>query len=378
MHETTLPVNDNATGQVLYMAMELSAKRWRLVFGDGSRRRRMVIEAGDLGRLREEMVKAKRHFGLSESASVWSCYEAGRDGFWIHRQLLGMGVSNGVIDAASIEQPRRRRRAKTDRIDAEKLLTHLMRYVGGERDVWKVVQVPSEADEDARRLHRERERLLKERGAHRTRIRALLALEGLKLAPGREFLARLARCRRFDGQPLGKALVVELEREFERLRVVERQLRELEAERSVCLERADSRALRQVVQLMRLCGIGRTSAWVFVMEFFAWRAFRNRRQVGALAGLTGTPYDSGQSRREQGVSKAGNRRVRTLAIEIAWLWLRHQPDSALSQWYRERFAHGGPRARRVGIVALARRVLVALWRWVEFDEMPSGARLKAV
>lgn len=241
-----------------------------------------------------------------------------------------------------------------------------------------MVQVPSEADEDARRLHRERERLVRERSAHRTRLQALLATQGVRLGVKRDFVARLEQARSGCGAALGEALLEELRREHERLRVVERQLRELERRRAELLERSPAQSMHMVRELMRLAGVGHTSAWVFVMEFFAWRRFRNRREVGALAGLTATPYDSGSSRREQGIGKAGNRRVRALAIEIAWLWLRYQPDSALSRWYGERFAAAGPRARRIGIVALARRLLVALWRWAEFGELPEGARLKAV
>jgi transposase len=377
MRETTLRTEDNAVLRVLYMALELAAKQWRVVFGDGDRRRRVCIDAGDLVGLSEAMAKAKSHFGLTAQCAVYSCFEAGRDGFWLHRALLSVGVNNVVVDASSIAQPRRGRRAKTDRLDAEQLLNNLLRHVGGERDVWKVVQVPSEADEDARRLHRERERLVKERGAHSTRLRSLLATQGLCLRPGRDFVERLEEARGWDNEALGETLLQELRREYERLVLVRRQLRELEGERKELLASADSRSMRMVVQLMRLAGVGRTSAWVFVMEFFGWRDFRNRREVGALAGLTGTPYDSGSGQREQGISKAGNRRVRALAIEIAWLWLRYQPDSALSRWYMERFAGAGPRARRIGIVALARRLLVALWRWVQFDELPEGARLTA-
>ena len=378
MTEATLRVDDSARARVLYMAQELSAKQWRVLFSDGEKRRGGAVEAGDLAALLEQIRRAKERFGLAAQAPVVSCYEAGRDGFWLHRFLVCQGVDNVVVDAASVEQSRRSRRAKTDRLDVEKLLRTLIRWAGGEREAWRVVQVPSEAEEDARRLHRERERLVKERTAHRTRLRSLLALEGLSVSPTRGFVQRLERLRRWDGSALGEELRAELEREYRRLELVSEQVRTLEARQRARIREAASPAEAQVARLVAFRGLGACSAWVLVMEFFAWRAFRNRRQVGGLAGLTGTPHASGDSAREQGVSKAGNRRVRTLAIELAWLWLRYQPDSALSRWYRERFANAGPRARKIGIVALARKLLVTLWRYLDFDEVPRGAVVTAV
>jgi transposase len=240
----------------------------------------------------------------------------------------------------------------------------------------RVVRVPSVEREDGRRLHRELERLKKERTGHRNRIQGLLATQGVVLKPGRDFLSRLAGVVLWNGGPLPSGIREELEREYGRLRLVEEQMRGLEAER---LKRLEERPeLGQVLALARLRGLGCSSAWVLVMEFFGWRGFRNRREVGAAAGLVGTPYESGESRRDQGISKAGNWRVRTLMIELGWTWLRYQPDSALSQWFRERFGGGGKRSRRIGMVALARRLLVALWRYLEFGEVPAGAQLKPV
>ena len=152
----------------------------------------------------------------------------------------------------------------------------------------------------------------------------------------------------------------------------------MEATRKETLRSSGDPAIEQVRRLLQLKGIGMNSAWVYVMEFFAWRAFRNRRELGSLAGLAPTPYASGESSRERGISKAGNRPVRALAIEIAWCWLRYQPDSQLSRWYQRRFAKGGSRVRRIGIVALARKLLIALWRYVEEDILPEGAQLKPV
>lgn len=372
----TLEVNDSAVEQILYMALELGDKRWRVVFSDGSKRRHITIAAGAIEELVEAMAKAKSRFRLPASVRVVSCYEAGRDGFWLHRYLEHMGVENRVVDASSIEVPRRKRRVKTDRVDAEKLLELLVRALGGERGVFSVVRVPSVAAEDARRLHRERERLKKERTAHRNRLGALLVTQGIRLKPSGDFVERLARVRLWDGRALPVDLRAELEREYARWRLVEEQLRAVEAEQARRVREGADPALAQVGQLIALKGLDRTSAWVFVMEFFGWRRFRNRREVGALAGLVGMPYQSGERSREQGIGKAGNRRVRAMLIQIAWGWLRFQPQSALSQWYARRFAGGGARMRRIGIVALARRLLVALWRYLEYGVVPEGALFK--
>ena len=378
MNRVALQSKDNAGEQKLYMAMELSDKCWKLVFSDGGdKRRHETMEAGHRMELVEAIRKAKEKFDLSSEAKVVSCYEAGRDGFWLHRYLVTLGVDNQVVDSSSIETNRRKRRAKTDRIDGVKLVTMLMRYWGGERGLWSVVRVPSVEDEEGRRLHRELASLNKERTRHRNRIRGLLVAQGLRLEPKGDFLQRLEALTLWDGAPLPLELKGELEREYQRLRLVEAQRRALENTRKSRLRQADTASVQRVVQLMGLRAIGPNCAWLLVMEFFAWREFRNRRQLGACAGLTGTPYDSGASKRDQGISKAGNRRVRTMMIEIAWLWLRYQPNSKLSRWFRERFAGGGARMRRVGIVALARRLLVALWRYVEDGMLPEGAELKA-
>lgn len=372
---TTTQEHGTAGQASLYMALELSNSTWRLAFTAGNRRRQVAIEAGDLAALREAVKASKTRFRLVETAPVVSCYEAGRDGFWIHRDLISTGVDNVVVESSSIEVSRRRRRAKTDRIDADKLLTLLLRHHGGERGLWSVVKVPSAESEDARRLHRELDRLKRERLSHGNRIKGLLVTQGLRLELDREFPTRLQTMTLWDGSPLPADLKAEVLREYERLLVVRQQIRDLEGNRRQILKAPQTDWQRQVVKLTELGAIGPASAWMFVTEFFGWRDFKNRRQVGALAGLTGTPYSSGDSERDQGISKAGNSRIRTMAVEIAWLWLRYQPDSALSRWYQERFASGGRRMRRVGIVALARKILVALWRYLEDGVVPEGARL---
>jgi transposase len=255
----------------------------------------------------------------------------------------------------------------------------LIRYWGGEKKVWSVVRVPSEADEDARHLHRGLEDLNKERTMHRNRIKGFLVLHGIKLSnpSHKRFLEQLEALRTWDGRQVAPDLKSTIIREYERLQMVEDQMRALEKEKTERLKNPDTDSLQKVVKLASLYGIGSVSSWTFVMEFFGWRQFQNRKEVGALAGLTPTPYDSGKSSREQGISKAGNQRIRGLAVEIAWSWLRFQPQSHLSQWFMERYANGGKRMRRIGIVAVARRLLIDLWRYLEYDKIPAGARLKS-
>lgn len=365
----------------LYVALELGWSEWKLAFTTevGQKPRLRPIQARDLKALGEEIRRGKERFGLSESARVVSCYEAGRDGFWLHRHLVSVGVENRVVDSSSIEVNRRARRAKTDQLDAMKLVVLLVRYESGEKKVWSVVRVPSVAEEDGRQLGRELESLKKERTGHCNRMRGLLASQGVKLGLGRGGILRgLETVRLWDGSALASDLRARLEREKERLELLESQIQALEQQRRERVAAPAGRALEQVRQLLLLRAIGMNSAWLFVMEFFAWRQFRNRRQVGGLSGLSPTPYSSGdQLQHEQGIDKAGNVRVRTMAIEIAWGWLRWQPQSELSRWYRERFGKGNSRSRRVGIVALARKLLVALWRYLETGVIPAGAELKA-
>jgi transposase len=373
------PRKDNSTEQAsLYMAFELSDTKWKLAFSSGNKVRYVTIEARRLKRLREEISKAKRRFGLGAGARMLSCYEAGRDGFWLHRCLLSWRIENLVVDSSSIEVNRRKRRAKSDRIDAGKLLTMLMRYHGGEKKLWSVVRVPSVEEEDARQLHRELGALNKERTMHRSRIRSFLIQHGIQIGnpSNRYFLTYLESVRTWDGKKLPVDLKARVVREYKRLRKVEDQIGALKKEQNDRVKRADNPAMRKVASLRRLYGIGDRSSWVFVQEFFGWRNFENRRQVGASAGLTPTPYDSGGTRHEQGISKAGNWRIRTMGVEIAWCWLRFQPRSKLSVWFNKRFAQGGKRMRRIGIVAMARRLLIDLWRYLEHGVIPEGAILK--
>jgi transposase len=251
-----------------------------------------------------------------------------------------------VVDSASIEVSRRGKHAKTDRLDVEKLLTMLLRYHGGESRVWSVVQVPSLAAEDQRHLHRQLLALKSERTRYVNRIKGLLVGQGIHLDVDGDFLTHLPELRLWNGAPLPDGLVARLRREFTGWQFVQQQILELETERRTAIRESQEPAMTQVRQLLRLKGIGENAAWLFVMEFFAWRDFHNRREIGALAGLTPTPFQSGDEDHEQGISKAGNDLVRAMAIEIAWGWLRHQPESALSLWYQEHFDAGGKRRHK--------------------------------
>lgn len=362
---------------VLFLALELSAAKWKAgtTVGLGQKPREITVDAGDLDGLMAEIAKAKERFGLAADTRVVSCYEAGRDGFWIHRWLEAQGVENVVVDPASVQVDRRKKRAKTDRLDLVMLTRCLVRWFGGEPKVWSVVQVPSVTDEDDRQLHRELQMLKSDQTRHTNRIKSLLISQGLKIpiAPG--FVGMLRRCRVWDGSSLPEQLVCRVEREYQRLEIVQEQIVQLEKQRREMLRNPRDKKLDMVRKLMLLRAIAYNSSWLFVMEFFGWRQFKNRRQVGSLAGLTPTPFGSGSIDREQGIDKAGNPRIRTMAIEIAWCWLRFQPQSELSKWFQRRFGNGGKRARRIGIVALARRLLVALWRYLDQGIVPEGAIL---
>jgi len=377
MSETTRD-KEYTTDPGLYLAFELGDAKWRLGFsiGLGQKARQRTIEGRDLSALSQEIRTAKERFQLPETAPVRSCYEAGREGFWLHRFLETQGVENLVVDSSSIEVNRRAKRAKTDKLDLDKLLTMLIRYHLGEEKVWSVVYVPSVEAEDMRHLHRQLTTFKRDRTRHRCRINGLLSSQGVRRSVTADFLERLEGVRLWDGSLLPPGMYSRLEREYAALQYVEEQIKQLEAERQALIDTSDHPSVQKVRDLMKLKGIGPNSSWLFVMEFFGWRNFRNRREVGGLAGLTPTPYQSGTRAQEQGISKAGNRPVRGMAIEIAWAWVRYQPQSELTCWYIERFGQGGKRLRKVGIVAVARKLLVALWNYLERGEIPAGAELK--
>lgn len=376
-NQAALMTEHNANKQRLYLSIELSRKKWKLGFSDGraARARIRTIEARDFQRLREEIEQAKTHFGVEGEAETVSCYEAGREGFWVHRALIEKGIVNVIVDAASIDI-KRRKRAKTDRIDAESLVRKLVRYYAGERDVWSIVRVPTREAEDERQLHRDIGVLQREQQQHCVRIQSLLFTQGVDVEVTPKLMRDLDQLRCWDGQPLPSELRDRIQREYARLRAAEEDLLVLRKQQKARLK-TPSASMEKIRLMQQLCGIAMRSSWVFVMELFGWRHFQNRRQVAGAMGLTPMPYQSGDSARDQGISRAGNRRVRAMAIEIAWSWLRYQPQSRLSQWYERRFASSGKRMRRIGIVAMARRLMIDLWRFVEFGIVPEGARMKA-
>ena len=378
----------------LFVALELSKSTWLIaVNAPGSDKiSKYRIDAGDseallnlLRRLREE---AERRCKMP--VRIVSIYEAGLDGFWVHRLLEANCVESHVVDAASIEVDRRSRRVKTDRVDVEKLLRTLMGWARGERRICSMVRPPSPAKEDERRLTRERETLVTERVRHVNRIKGLLATQGIfDYEPvHKDRRQRLKELRCWDGQPLPRHLKTELTREICRLELVMTQIADLETERDTALqaEQAASARAKEPTepssngtsggQLLRLRGIGPEIASVLSLEAF-YRSFDNRREVASYAGLAPSPWKSGGVDVEQGISKAGNARVRRTMIQLAWLWLRHQPGSALSRWFHERTGDRRGKIRRIAIVAVARKLLVALWRYVTQGLVPEGAELKA-
>jgi transposase len=363
----------------MYLAFELSQSKWKLGFstGLGQAPRIRNIAGGNLDKLVQEIEKAKAKFQIGEQDPIISCYEAGRDGFWLHRYLCSTGIENWVVDSASIEVNRRARRAKTDQLDVGKLLTMLIRFDLGEGEVWRTVNVPTVSEEDWRHLHRELKTLKKERTGHINRIKGLLAGHGIRMKIKQDFLQQLEEVRKWDKTAIPRHLQARLKREYERMELINHQIKQIEDQRQELLQGSDQSNIEQIRYLMKLRGVGIQSAWLFVMEFFSWRDFQSGKEIGALAGLTSTPYQSGGSHREQGISKAGNRYVRGMVIETAWCWLRYQPESELSRWYQRRFGNKSKRMRRIGIVALARRLLISLWRYLETGELPKGAVLKS-
>jgi len=359
----------------LYVAFELGKKDWKLAMTSGFGVAPLLrnVTSGDWRGVERALAQGRARLGLPATAAVVSCYEAGRDGFWIHRALEARGVRNRVVDSASIEVNRRARRAKTDRLDALKLVQMLVRVCYGEKNVWSEVHVPSAAAEAARQVSRERTALVHDQTRLINQMRGWLATWGAPLPP-RRASGWWTTVRDWAGAPLPVEVQARLARAEARLAVLAGQTVQLEGQQQAAVTAAaPASAVRQLVQLK---GIATTSASVLLDEGLVWRAFRNRRQIGGLLGFTPTPYDSGESKREQGISRAGNNRLQTISIQLAWNWVRWQPLSALTQWYREHFGTG-KRARRIGIVAVARKLVIALWRYVTTGVVPAGAILKA-
>ncbi len=365
--------------QTLMVAMELGETGWLLGFASayGQRPVRRKIASRDRTALLREIARAKAKLELDPGVRVVSCYEAGRDGFWLDRFLKSEGVESLVVDSASIEVNRKKRRAKTDRVDLAALLDLLSRHLAGSaKPVWSVVRVPSAEDEDRRHLHRELKLAKKDRTRVSHRMKGLLAIHGLRLDLSGDLAAQLGGMRQWDGSQLPPGLRGRLERYLEEYQYFTKRIQGLESERRRILREERGPIQEKVLQLYSLRALGINSSWMLTTEFFGWRDFQNGKQVGSMAGLTPTPFDSGSRQREQGIGKDGSRWVRGGAIELAWGWLRFQPQSELSQWYERRFGTGSKRLRKIGIVALARKLLIALWRFLETGVVPEGALFK--
>ena len=364
------------------MAIELSKKSWIVAVNTPLSDKISNHTVKGWKELLELIDKIRSRIGreLKRPAEFISCYEAGYDGFWLHRLLEENGVRNYVIDPASLQVDRRARRVKTDNVDVTKLLRSLMAYLRGEPKVWSVVRVPTVAEEDDRRLHRERDRLINERVQHVNRIKGLCAVHGVyHYEPLRlDRMKRLEQLRTGDERELPARVKAEIRRELRRLELVLQMIKVIEKERNaMALGKATSTYgnANKVQQLVKIGSIGPEIATVLVGEVF-YRRFNNRQQVGSYVGLTPSHFQSGASSRDQGISKAGNPKARTIMLELAWFWIRYQPNSPLTIWFRERVGTAKGRIRRIAIVAMARKLLIALWRYVETGVVPTGAKLK--
>ena len=366
-------VNDPA----LYVGLELSKKEWVLGCSAGFGGEVWVrkVASGDWAAIDRVLAQARARLGVSATAPVHRCYEAGRDGFWIHRALTQRGWHNRVVDSSSIEVDRRKRRTKTDRIDVCKLATMLVRVCAGERGVRREVRVPSAAVEAARQVSRERAALVAEQTRLRNQMGSWLATCGCRVASqARRTAGWWTTAHDWQGAPLPAPVQTRLARAHARLLLLTEQLETLEAEQAATVAAAPGDSA--LGRLVRVKGVATTGASILLDEGLIWRDFRNRREVGGLLGFAPAPYASGETQRDQGISRAGNARLQAVSIQLAWSWVRWQPKSALTTWYRARFGEGR-RARRIGIVALARKLLISLWQYARTGVPPTGAVLKA-
>ena len=365
------------------IAIELSVSSWfvavRLPGSEKSRLHR--VEGGDttalLALIRD--LRSRAEAKLRHAADVACCFEAGRDGFWLHRLLTAHGAIAYVLEPTSILVNRRARRAKTDRLDAEGMLRVLAAWLGGDRQVCSIVSVPTPEDEDAKRPHREREHLVQERQRLENRMEALLFTQGIRGRPSlRSWERDIAKLRTGDGRALPCLMQAELNRLRRRLVLILELIHEMEAERAKALAaKGDDAMTRKIADLQRIRGIGANFSTVLAREVL-YRSFANRRQLASYVGIAPMPYQSGGMDRDRSISRAGNPRARTTLIQLAWLWLRYQPGSALSDWFRGRVGTLQGRTRRIAIVAMARKLLIALWRYVETGVLPDGVELRAM
>jgi transposase len=378
------PAASNDAAERCLLAIELSKKSWIVAVNTplSDKISRYTLKPCDWKELLKlsERIRTRAAGELKKRVDVICCYEAGYDGFWLHRLLEARGIRNYVIDPASVLVDRRARRAKTDRVDVERLLRSLMAYLRGEPKVWSVVRVPSVAEEDDRRLHRERGRLIGERIQHVNRIKGLLAIHGIyDYQPlHRDRMQRLKGLQTADGHQLSPRLKAEIVRELQRLELLLGMINTIEAERDAIASakaKVEHSNAKKIQDLVKVKSIGPEFATALVSEVF-YRSFDNRKQLAGYLGLTPSHFQSGPMCRDQGISKAGNTKARTTMIELAWMWLQYQPGSALSIWFHNRVGKLKGRIRRITIVAVARKLLIALWRYLETGLVPDGAILK--
>jgi transposase len=375
MTATTCPLVRSVSEPTLYVAFELSAKQWKLAMtsGFGMAPWLRTVPSGDLAAVARALRQGGARFSLAPSAAVVSCYEAGRDGFWIHRALTAQGLANRVVDSASIEVNRRARRAKTDRLDALKLVSMLVRVCQGERGVWQEVRVPTLAEEAARQVSRERTALTQEQTRLINQMRGWLATWGCAL-PARRADGWWTTVRDWSGASLPGTVQARIARAQARWETLETQIGVLDEQQAAATAVAPPESA--LARLVGVKGVATTSASILLDEGLVWRGFRNRREIGGVLGFAPTPYQSGERLQEQGISRAGNHRLQAISVQLAWQWVRWQPDSPITQWFRTRFAGGSGRLRRIGIVAVARRLIIALWRYATTGVVPTGAILK--
>lgn len=381
MTQTTTSPESSRSGRCLYMALDMGRDSWQLALSDGGTIRRDAkvdrtdVQAGKRDLL-AEIAKARQRFGLADDAQVHAVYEAGRDGFWLARWLIAQGVQCIVIDPCAILVDRKAKHRKNDAIDARALLDLLVRHVTGDR-LLKPVCVPPPDAEDARELGRLLTKLGRTRREYIARLRSLLWGRGIDVDYRTDLPASFDDMRTGDDRPLDPVLRLECEVLCRQIAHVDREICRLEDTRALEIAKPVTPAQTQARQLERLVGIGPIGSWTLAHELFSWREFASSKKIAAFVGLAPTPWCSGTMQRDQGISKAGSGPLRALLVQLAWAWLRLQPESELSQWFRTRFGETAKRSKRVGIIAVARKLLVALWRYVTLGVVPAGAHVKA-
>jgi len=378
--QTKEPIMSFTSNNIL-VALELSNSLWlvgtRMPGAQKSHMHR--IDAGDTAALLSLLsgLQSRQRAQVSR-APIAVCFEAGRDGFWLHRLLTAHNIPTYVVEPASILVNRRAKRAKTDRLDAEGMLRVLAAYLGGDNQICSMVHAPTPDEEDGKRVHREREYLVQERTRIENRISALLATQGIRSRPSlRSWERDMAALETGDGRKLPRHLAAELNRLRRRLVLVRDLICELDTERDEHLAATSGDTITtKVTALSGIYGIGDNFAAVLAREVF-YRHFGNRKQLASYVGLAPTPHQSGNVDKDRRIGRAGNARARKTLVQAAWLWLRYQPGSELAAWFRQRVGELKGRTRRIAIVALARKLLIALWRYTETGEIPAGTIFRA-